>query len=238
MYKNCIKRVLDFIIALVLFVTLLPIFLIVAIMIKLEDHGPVIYKQERIGYKNKKFNVYKFRSMNVMSSNDELSVDQNSRITKVGAFIRKTSLDELPQLINIIRGEMSFIGPRPWHSELYPYYTEEQKKRHLVRPGITGYAQTSGRNEINILERIKYDLEYFEKVSFWFDIKICFLTIKIIFDSVINAVKHIDEKVEGQGDRVADLEMLKNQWKEPVKKENKKTVKPVKKTRKKELVAN
>lgn len=217
MYR-CIKRIFDLIISVILFIILLPLFMIISILIKLEDGGPIIYKQERIGYKNKKFKIYKFRSMNVIPLEEELITDQNERITKIGSFIRKTSIDELPQLINIIKGEMSFVGPRPWCSELFPYYTEDQKRRHLVRPGVTGYAQVSGRNQINILDKIAYDLDYVEKIGFIFDIKVCLSTIKLMFKSFINSK---EESGQNQGNRNEDLATLKKQWNKEINTSNK-----------------
>lgn len=213
MYERIIKRILDLLFSLILVVILFPIFIIISILIKLEDGGPIIYKQKRVGYKNKIFTIYKFRSMNVMKESEELSISQNTRITKIGKFLRKTSLDELPQLINIIKGEMSFIGPRPWTSDLLPYYTKKQIKRHNVRPGITGYAQVNGRNCITILERINYDLKYVKNVSFINDLKILLKTIKILFESLIKIFNKKNSKIEKQGDRLEDLEILKNQEK-------------------------
>ena len=207
MYKNFIKRLLDIIFSLILIILMSPIFLIISLLIKIEDGGPVFYKQKRIGYKNKVFTIFKFRSMNVMNEQDELKVNQRERITKIGNFLRKTSLDELPQLINILKGEMSFVGPRPWTTDLLPYYTENQRKRHNVKPGITGLAQTSGRNCINILERIKYDLEYVKNVTFINDLIICFKTIGILASAIFSKTK-LPEK---QGDRINDLQILKNQ---------------------------
>lgn len=207
MYKGFIKRMLDLIFSLTLIILLSPIFLIISLLIKIEDGGPVFYKQKRIGYKNKVFTIFKFRSMNVMNEQDELKVNQRERITKIGNFLRKTSLDELPQLINILKGEMSFVGPRPWTTDLLPYYTENQRKRHNVKPGITGLAQTSGRNCINILERIKYDLEYVKNVTFINDLIICFKTIGILASAIFSKTK-LPEK---QGDRINDLQILKNQ---------------------------
>ncbi len=207
MYKGFIKRMLDLIFSLTLIILLSPIFLIISLLIKIEDGGPVFYKQKRIGYKNKTFTILKFRSMNVMNEQDELKVNQRERITKIGNFLRKTSLDELPQLINILKGEMSFVGPRPWTTDLLPYYTENQRKRHNVKPGITGLAQTSGRNCINILERIKYDLEYVKNVTFINDLIICFKTVGILASAIFSKTK-LPEK---QGDRINDLQILKNQ---------------------------
>ena len=177
MYKY-VKRLLDIIISLiVLIVFSLPI-LILSIVIKLEDKGPVLFKQTRTGYKGKEFKLYKFRSMTI--DNDVLNNKSENKLTKVGKFIRKTSLDELPQFINILKGDMSLIGPRPWIVEYYNNFTDEQKKRVDVLPGITGLAQAIGRNNITIFEKINYDLEYVNNYSLLMDIKVIFLTIKTV----------------------------------------------------------
>ena len=147
-------------------------------MIKKEDKGPVLFKQTRTGYKGKEFKLYKFRSMTI--DNDVLNNKSENKLTKIGTFIRKTSLDELPQFINILKGDMSLIGPRPWIVEYYQNFTDEQKKRVDVLPGITGLAQATGRNNISIFEKINYDLEYVNKYSLLMDIKVIFLTIKTV----------------------------------------------------------
>ena len=177
MYKY-VKRLLDIIISLsALLVFLIPIILI-SILIKKEDKGPVLFKQTRTGYKGKEFKLYKFRSMTI--DNDVLNNKSENKLTKVGKFIRKTSLDELPQFINILKGDMSLIGPRPWIVEYYNNFTDEQKKRVDVLPGITGLAQATGRNNITIFEKINYDLEYVNNYSLLMDIKVIFLTIKTV----------------------------------------------------------
>ena len=174
-----IKRIIDFIAALLLLIILSPVFLIVSIAIKLDSKGPVIFKQKRVGKNGKVFKLYKFRSMS--AANNPLNFKEENQITKVGHFIRKWSIDEFPQLVNIIKGDMAFIGPRPWMVEYHEYMTEEQKHRSDVLPGITGYAQTKGRNNISILNKINLDLEYVKKLSLWMDIKIIFLTIATVF---------------------------------------------------------
>ena len=177
MYKY-VKRLLDIIISLsALLVFSIPIILI-SIMIKKEDKGPVLFKQTRTGYKGKEFKLYKFRSMPI--DNDVLNNKSENKLTKIGTFIRKTSLDELPQFINILKGDMSLIGPRPWIVEYYQNFTDEQKKRVDVLPGITGLAQATGRNNISIFEKINYDLEYVNNYSLLMDIKVIFLTIKTV----------------------------------------------------------
>lgn len=173
------KRVIDFLIALIGVILLSPIYLIVMIAIKLDSKGPAIFVQKRTGKNGKTFNLYKFRSMTV--NNNVLNFKEENQMTKVGKFIRKTSLDELPQLFNILKGDMSFIGPRPWIPEYHELMTEEQRKRSDVLPGITGLAQACGRNNISVLDKIKYDLIYVDKISLFMDIKIIFLTIKVVF---------------------------------------------------------
>ena len=156
-------------------IILSPLFLIVSLLVKCTSKGPVFFLQERTGKDGKNFFVYKFRSMHV--DNDVLDFSRMDKATPVGKFIRKTSLDELPQLINILKGEMSFIGPRPWITEYAKYFTEHQKRRLEVKPGLTGYAQCMGRNGITVIEKINYDIEYVEKISLFMDIKIIFLTL-------------------------------------------------------------
>lgn len=152
--------------------------LIAAIAIKLEDpKGPVLFKQKRPGKDAKIFEVIKFRTMIVDTERDGRKLSDVERITKVGSFLRKTSIDELPQLFNIIRGEMSFIGPRPLLVEYLKYYSPEQKKRHEVTPGISGWAQVNGRNAISWEEKFKYDIWYVDNQSFFLDLKIFLLTI-------------------------------------------------------------
>jgi len=178
MYRKYIKRILDFVFAVVLLILLSPIMLLAAIAIKIEDpKGPVLFKQKRPGKDAKIFTVYKFRTMRVETERDGRPLSDMERITKVGAFLRKISIDELPQLFNIIRGEMSFIGPRPLLVEYLDYYTPEQMRRHEVMPGISGWAQVNGRNAISWEEKFKYDVWYVDNMSFLLDLKIVFMTI-------------------------------------------------------------
>lgn len=178
MYKKYIKRILDFVFAVILLILLSPVMILSAIAIKLEDpKGPVLFKQKRPGKHAKIFTVYKFRTMRVETEKDGRPLSNMERITKVGAFLRKTSIDELPQLFNIIRGEMSFIGPRPLLVQYLDYYTPEQMRRHEVTPGISGWAQVNGRNTITWEEKFKYDLWYVDNISFLVDLKIFAKTI-------------------------------------------------------------
>lgn len=177
LYK-VIKRIFEFILSIVLLLILILPTVIVAIAIKLEDGGSVFYKQKRIGKDLKPFDMYKFRSMKTNRKELDGKVSHKEMVTKVGEFIRKTGIDELPQIINILKGEMSFIGPRPWIPEYYEWLTDEQKKRNDVLPGITGLAQAKGRNDISIFKKIEYDLEYIDNFGLIMDIKVIGLTIK------------------------------------------------------------
>lgn len=179
-YKK-IKRLFDLVLSVLGLIIASPILLITAIIIKLESKGSVIFKQKRLGLNGKTFVMYKFRSMYVGAEKEGVyETKGDTRVTKVGKFIRRTSIDELPQLVNIIKGDMSLIGPRPtltYHPWPLAEYTEEQRKRFDVRPGITGWAQINGRKDIPWDQRIKYDVEYVENLSFFFDLKIFIKTI-------------------------------------------------------------
>ena len=181
MYRKIIKRLIDTILALVLLILAGIPMIIVAIAIKLEDKGPVVYKSIRMGKGLKPFNTYKFRSMKTNREELNSNMSHEQMVTKIGKFIRKTSLDELPQLFNVLKGEMSFIGPRPWIPEYYEWFTDEQKRRADVLPGISGLAQAKGRNGINVFKKIEYDLEYVDNVSLIMDIKCIWLTIVTVF---------------------------------------------------------
>ncbi len=178
MYKF-FKRVIDIILAFIMLVIFSPVMLVISIIIKL-DGGPIFFRQVRSGKYGVEFHLYKFRSMSV--NNDMFDNTCVDSITKIGKFLRKTSLDELGQLINILKGDMSFIGPRPWIVEYAELFNYDQIKRLDVLPGITGYAQAMGRNNIDVLSKIKYDLEYVDNMSLLFDIKVVFLTIKTVFE--------------------------------------------------------
>lgn len=186
------KRILGLIFSLVGFIILIPIFLIISILIKLTSKGPIFFKQERIGRNGKNFNMYKFRTMIVNAENigDGIRVRSKNdpRITKIGKILRRTSLDELPQLINVIKGDMSLVGPRP-PVTYHPYngynnYPENAKKRFIVRPGLTGLSQIKYRNGVSWDKRIEIDVKYTENISFLQDIKIILATIKIVFKPV------------------------------------------------------
>jgi len=179
MYEKYIKGVLDFLFAILLLVILSPIMLATAIIIKMEDPGgPILFKQERVGKDNKIFTLYKFRTMIVETEKNGVKLSDADRLLKFGNTLRKLSIDELPQLFNIIKGEMSFIGPRPLPVVYLPYYTDEEIHRHDVRPGVSGWAQVNGRNYLSWEEKFRYDLEYVNNVSFLFDVKIFLMTVK------------------------------------------------------------
>ena len=180
MYKNIIKRLLDILLSLVILIVFSWLYLIIAVLVRLKLGKPILFKQARPGKGEKIFNMYKFRSMNdKRDANGNLLPDQD-RLTPLGLFLRKTSLDELPELFCILKGDMSFIGPRPLLIEYLPYYTEREKLRHTVRPGLTGLAQASGRNLVDWDKRFELDAQYVEGLSFMMDLKVIFMTIKTV----------------------------------------------------------
>ncbi|QWI92576.1 sugar transferase [Bacillus mycoides] len=181
MYRRFIKRSMDFILSLIAIIMLSPVFLIAAFLVKTKLGSPVLFKQERPGLNGTIFKMYKFRTMtDEKNENGELLPD-SVRLTKFGKFLRSTSLDELPGLFNIFKGDMSIIGPRPLLVQYLPLYNEHQKRRHEVRPGLSGLAQVNGRNAIGWEEKFNYDVEYVDNVSFTTDWKIILLTIKKVF---------------------------------------------------------
>ncbi|MCV3443810.1 undecaprenyl phosphate N,N'-diacetylbacillosamine 1-phosphate transferase [Campylobacter sp. IFREMER_LSEM_CL1097] len=186
MYKNGLKRVFDFFLALILLIIFLPFIVLIGIVLKIVQ-GSVLFKQARPGLNEKIFYIYKFKTMSdEADENGELLPDE-LRLKPFGKLVRSLSLDELPQLFNVLKGDMSFIGPRPLLVEYLPLYNQEQKKRHDVRPGITGWAQINGRNAISWEQKFKYDVEYVQNCSFLFDLKIFFMTIiKVLKRSGVN----------------------------------------------------
>ncbi|EAJ1269305.1 undecaprenyl phosphate N,N'-diacetylbacillosamine 1-phosphate transferase [Campylobacter lari] len=186
MYKNGLKRVFDFFLALILLIIFLPFMVLISIVLKIVQ-GSVLFKQARPGLNEKIFYIYKFKTMSdETDENGELLPDE-LRLKPFGKLVRSLSLDELPQLFNVLKGDMSFIGPRPLLVEYLPLYNQEQKKRHDVRPGITGWAQINGRNAISWEQKFKYDVEYVQNCSFLFDLKIFFMTIiKVLKRSGVN----------------------------------------------------
>ena len=183
MYRYCIKRILDIIISGIALLLLSPVFLILAILVRTKLGSPVIFHQERPGYREQIFTLCKFRTMtDERDENGELLPDA-CRLTPFGSFLRKTSLDELPELWNIFKGDMSLIGPRPLLVGYLPYYTGRERLRHTVRPGLTGLSQVSGRNFLSWDERLAKDVEYVEHLSFLMDVKVFFQTISVVFRS-------------------------------------------------------
>lgn len=183
MYKHLFKRLIDFSIALVAFVLLFPVFFMVWVLLLLANQGKPFFFQKRPGKGEKIFSIIKFRTMNDRKDANGQLLPDEVRLTKVGSFVRKTSLDEIPQLLNVLKGDMSLIGPRPLLVEYLPLYNEEQRKRHLVKPGITGWAQVNGRNAIEWTEKFKLDVYYVENLSFGLDAKIFLNTFKKVFKS-------------------------------------------------------
>ena len=182
-YNRIVKRALDVVLAVVLLVCLLPLYLLIAVAIVVDDGFPIAYRAKRGGYKERTFYICKFRSM--VSNADKIgggtTAQNDKRITRVGRVIRKLKLDEILNIINILKGEMSFIGPRPWIPEYYVWFDDNQKRRVDVLPGISGLAQVKGRNGINIFKKIDYDLQYVDNISIKQDLKIIFETIATVF---------------------------------------------------------
>ncbi len=180
-YARYIKRLLDIILSLLILILFCWLYVIVAILVRIKLGTPILFRQQRPGYKEKIFGIYKFRTMtDKRDANGNLLPDKD-RLTSFGKILRKTSLDEIPELFNILKGEMSFIGPRPLLPEYLPYYTDKEKLRHTVRPGLTGLAQASGRNLIDWDTRLAYDVEYVENLSFKMDMLVIIKTIKTVF---------------------------------------------------------
>ena len=195
MYKHFFKRFFDILISLLGLIILALPMLLIAIAIKCDSKGPVFFKQERVGKNGKVFKIYKFRSMCVgaeKTGSGVYSGKGDKRVTKVGKFLRATSLDELPQFFNLLKGDMSFIGPRPpltYHPWTFDKYTDEQKRMFEVRPGITGWAQVNGRKDVEWNKRIKLNVWYVDHVSLWLDIKILFKTVAKVFSNADNENK-------------------------------------------------
>ena len=181
MYQKYIKRILDIVLSFIAIIILSPIYIIVGILVLIFLGRPIIFKQERPGKDEKIFTLYKFRTMTNKKDKEGNLLPDEKRLTKFGKFLRSTSLDELPELFNILKGDMAIIGPRPLLVKYLPYYTKEEHHRHDVRPGLTGLAQVNGRNAQTWEERFKYDIEYTKNVTFINDIKIIFKTILVVF---------------------------------------------------------
>mgnify|MGYP000884058675 FL=1 len=180
LYCKLIKRFMDFLIAALSIIIFSPLLIILAILVRVKLGGPVIFKQERPGLNGKVFKLYKFRTMTDAKDENGNLLDDEYRLTSFGKKLRSTSLDELPELYNILKGDMSIVGPRPLLVKYLPLYNDEQKRRHDVRPGLTGLAQVSGRNTITWTEKFNKDIEYVDNVSFGLDVSIFFKTIHCV----------------------------------------------------------
>ena len=180
MYKNCIKRCVDFLLSLCGIIVLSPVLLILAVLVRVKLGSPVLFRQERPGRNEKIFTLCKFRTMTDARDERGQLMPDSERLTQFGKFLRSTSLDELPELINILKGDMSLIGPRPLLVRYLPLYNETQKHRHDVRPGLTGLAQINGRNAITWEQKFEYDVEYVNNLSFALDMRIFFGTVRAV----------------------------------------------------------
>ena len=191
MYKHFLKPIGDFFVALFLLIILSPIILLTAIILFFANNGKVFFFQQRPGLNSKPFKIIKFKTMIDVFDQDMVLLPDELRLSRVGSIVRSTSFDELLQLINVLKGDMSLVGPRPLLMQYLTRYSPEQSKRHDVKPGITGWAQVNGRNAIDWEQKFKFDVEYIEKISFYFDIKILFMTF-------INVIKRKGISPEGQ----------------------------------------
>ena len=181
MYKNILKPFFDFLAAFIGLVVLSPIFLVVTLGLAIANNGKPFFFQRRPGKNERIFKIVKFKSMHDKKDSNGNLLPDSERLTKIGSFVRKTSLDEIPQLINVLKGDMSFIGPRPLLPEYLPLYNETQRHRHDVKPGITGWAQVNGRNTVSWEKKFEYDVWYVNNQTFLLDVKIFFMTIKKVF---------------------------------------------------------
>lgn len=182
MYRNFFKRLIDFILVLCVLLVIWPILLIITVWLHFANKGAgAFFTQDRPGKNGKIFKVIKYKTMTDERDAEGNLLPDADRLTKVGRFVRSTSIDELPQLINVLKGDMALIGPRPLLPQYLPLYSPEQARRHEVRPGITGWAQINGRNAISWTKKFEYDVWYVDHCSFWLDLKIVFLTIKKVF---------------------------------------------------------
>ena len=198
MYKKYYKRVIDFIISLILIILFSPLLILAIIVLSISNQGKPFFFQQRPGKNCKIFTIMKLKTMNDKKDYELNLLPDEERLTKVGAFIRKTSLDEIPQLINVLKGDMSLIGPRPLVIRYLPFYTEKEQLRHTVRPGITGLAQVSGRNTLKWDDRLALDVDYVENLSFKHDVKILFSTVLkvIVSENIITNPKSLMEDLD------------------------------------------
>lgn len=204
MYRLFFKRFLDFILSLLAIIVLSPVYLIVAILVRLKLGSPVIFTQERPGKNEKIFKMYKFRTMTNETDEKGNLLSDEIRLTKFGKLLRSTSLDELPELFNILKGDMSIVGPRPLLVSYLPFYTKEEKVRHEVRPGLTGLAQVNGRNFIDWDNRLKKDIEYVENMSFVLDIKVIVTTILLVSkNQMLQLIQEVLNQISQRKERLS-----------------------------------
>lgn len=200
-YRNYGKRMIDIMLSLLAFIMLFPLLLIIGVLVYFKLGSPILFTQKRPGKDEEIFKLYKFRTMTDGTDEDGKLLPDSVRLTKFGKFLRSTSLDELPELWNILIGDMSIVGPRPLLVEYLPLYNEQQKRRHEVRPGLTGYAQVNGRNAISWEDKFEYDVHYIDSISFLFDTKILFKTIKLVLvrDGINSETSATMEVFKGNG---------------------------------------
>lgn len=198
-YARFVKRIVDILLSGLALIILSPVLAIVAFLVRTKLGSPVIFKQKRPGLNEQIFTMYKFRTMTSETDSQGKLLPDEVRLTKFGKLLRSTSLDELPELWNIVKGDMSIVGPRPLLVEYLPLYNEEQRQRHLVRPGLTGWAQVNGRNSISWIEKFKLDCQYVNNINFKQDLLIFFLTIKKVFvkEGISSETSVTNEKFEG-----------------------------------------
>lgn len=202
MYKNFIKRCLDFILSLIAIIIFSPVILLLILLVRFKIGSPVFFKQERPGKNGNIFKMFKFRTMTNEYDKDGILLPDELRLTSFGKFLRSTSLDELPELFNILKGDMSIVGPRPLLVKYLPLYNDEQKHRHDVLPGLTGWAQVNGRNAISWEKKFDYDVWYTRNISFVLDLKILFLTVKKVFvrEGISSGTSETMEEFTGNGE--------------------------------------
>ena len=217
MYKHLIKRLLDILISGTALILLSPIYLVLTVLVRIKLGSPVLFKQARPGKRDRSgketiFRIFKYRTMtDERDENGDLLPD-TVRLTSFGRLLRATSLDELPELVNIFKGDMSLVGPRPLAVEYVPYYTPEEHRRHDVRPGLTGWAQVNGRNSLSWEEKFRYDLEYVDNMSLAFDLKILFMTVKKVFSKDEGEERPVSLHVERK-DWIDENGQLKEEYK-------------------------
>lgn len=200
MYRKYFKRLFDIVFSLIFILCFWWLYLIIALLVRIKLGSPIIFKQDRPGLNEKMFTMYKFRSMTDAKDKEGNLLSDAERLPRFGKILRSTSLDEIPEIFNVLKGDMSIIGPRPLLEKYLPYYTQEERNRHKVRPGITGWAQVNGRNLLTWDKRLAKDIEYEKELSFYFDIKIIFLTLKKVIKKedivVVNDLEFKDLDVE------------------------------------------